>query len=659
MKLLVAVVLGGACTPDSVEESKPPDGVPDSPVDSGADSPGDSVDTEDSGVVEQPGVWRLGPPAPSVGIYGVAAHPDGDRIYVSNLHVPWITVIDPTTGAWADALSLAEAGSPSPWYPILAVTGRTLWASAADLDLVLRWDVDSHEALPALAPEGGVACIEAAGDALWVGTRDWRAQLVQDEAVVASVDLPHPPSALSAEGEQLAWLAADAGEVGLVGTDGVERWHRSLAGSLQDVLLLGDTVYVTEREAGEVIALVDGEEVGRVHTGSDSFALAADGAQILVSNRQGAALPASGAYEGDPGRVTALSPALEPLWTVDLDRTIHFLAFDGRWWWTADEDALRMSAFDSDGVVQLLGPRVGLTLDSLRWVADALYLPSHLSDELWILDDGGARVIDTCAWPFVAVASPEGEVWVPCQMDGDLLRIGSDGASERIDVAATFHTACGEDGLCTGHDWLLDASWYEGQLWWSDPYLGAIRAWDGTILPFETEAQSADHAQHLALLAGASELYLFEPRDQRIIGLGDGRSVSVSGATADFAMVGGAALYAGDGAYSEALERVGDLPGTAVAAGELVYVQDDWDLVALREEVEVARLALTALRVPPDPAPDGSPRPMRFALGPDGALWVANVMRGTLERRDAESLAALGTDEIRAVGRWAELPGLR
>jgi hypothetical protein len=41
-----------------------------------------------------------------------------------------------------------------------------------------------------------------------------------------------------------------------------------------------------------------------------------------------------------------------------------------------------------------------------------------------------------------------------------------------------------------------------------------------------------------------------------------------------------------------------------------------------------------------------------------GGVWVANLMRGTVERLSLPGLDLMGTDEVRAVGRWSDLPGV-
>ena len=620
-----------------------------SPADS-QDSPDSQHETGETAAPDDPpGVWRIGPPAPSVGIYGLAAHPDGTELYVSNLHVPWITVVDPTTGAWAKAIPL---GVDSPSFPVLAVTGRTLWATAFNLAEVLRYDVDTHEALAPVVPSAPpVAITPAASGGLWIGLADASAVRYEDAVALEHVAMPVVPSALASDATGLAYLSADAHTVGFIGAAG--SWSATIdADTLNSVAVLDGAVYVTERSSGDVIAVRDGAVVGRVHAGSDTFTVVADGDHLLVTNRQGAELPASGAYEGAPGQVIALSSSLERLWTTDFDRTVHFIALSGDHGWVANEDALHLSAFDRQtGAVVLSGPPVGLTLDSFAVYDDTLWFPSHLTDELWSLD--GAQ-IQTCGWPLVAVPKDD-DLWFPCQMTGELGH--ANGATTPI--ATTFQTDCGDDALCTSHDLLLDATLHDGELWYSDPYDQTVRSASGARVALAPVGEEAEHAQHMALVSLGDTLYAFEPRDQKIYALSDGALnavATVSGGTADFALVADQdRLWAGGASLDGQRVR-----GIVQAAGDgVVLAIDGWDLIAYDREtlIEVGRRDLSTLRVPLSPSPMGDPRPVRLKVE-DGVVWVANVMRGTVERLSLPGLDLLGTDEVRAVGRWSDLPGV-
>jgi hypothetical protein len=55
------------------------------------------------------GVIALGPAAGNtVGIYGVISVPHGQRLFCSNLHSPWLTVIDAAKRAFAGVVRLDE-----------------------------------------------------------------------------------------------------------------------------------------------------------------------------------------------------------------------------------------------------------------------------------------------------------------------------------------------------------------------------------------------------------------------------------------------------------------------------------------------------------------------------------------------------------------------
>ena len=49
---------------------------------------------------------------------------------------------------------------------------------------------------------------------------------------------------------------------------------------------------------------------------------------------------------------------------------------------------------------------------------------------------------------------------------------------------------------------------------------------------------------------------------------------------------------------------------------------------------------------------------MRYLISAEGDLLLANVFRGTLERRALPGLEVAGVEGITPVGRWAHLEGL-
>ncbi len=628
--------------------------------------------------VSRPGVLRLGPPAPSVGVYGIAAPPGTGRVYVSNLHVPFLTVLDAATGELLDALDLREGCAEHAFFPRLFVAGHVLWVTHAEDERLCRYDLTAEAWLEPVEVEGLGGGIVASGDDLWVATRT--ALLRHDGiAFVESVTAPGWASAIDVEDDTFALLMGPDERVVVLERDGAVRWEADVPGrALNDVALLDGGVYVTERVRGEVIALVDGAEVGRVSAGSDTFSVDRLGDSLLVTNRQGAALPASGAYEGAPGLVVAFDAGLERRWTVPVDKTIHFLAYDGSRLWTANEDALRVSAIDPvAGVETLRTAPLGLTVDHVAEADGALYFGSHLTDEVWRVGPTGTVSSATvCGWPLVVVPVASGLV-VPCQEDGEVWTLDPDTLETReaVPVADTFFPACAE-GLCTGHDALLGATADGDAVVYTDAHEGRVRWTDGREVDLgDFPARGQLRHFDVAALAdatgsaggGGTRVLAFEPREPTLYALTDRveATLPLDGATAAFALVpDGDRVWAGGGAYDGALVEVARLPEGVVAeaagAGWIVATEGE-DLVVFDRDtlIEAGRLAIEDLRVPPLRGIDGSLGPLRLRVLAGGELVIANTMRGTLERRALPDLAPRGDDAPVAAGRWADLDGIR
>ncbi|MES2639254.1 MAG: PQQ-binding-like beta-propeller repeat protein [Myxococcota bacterium] len=620
----------------------------------------------DAPAIEGPGVVRLGPPAPSVGIYGIAAPPGTGRVYVSNLHVPFLTVVDAATGAWLDAVDLREGCGDHAFFPRLFVVGDVLWITDTEAGRLCRYDHAEGAWLDPVDVDGLGGGIAVSGSDLWVATRT--ALLRHDGTdFVETIPAPGWASALDVEGDTFALLMGPDERVAVLDRAGAVAWEADVPGrALNDIALLDGRVYVTERVGGHVIALADGAEIARLHTGSDTFEVDRFGDGLLVTNRQGAALPSSGAYQGDPSLVTAFNADLTPRWSVPLDKTIHFLAWDGVLLWAANEDALRLSAIDPVAGVEVLRTEpLGLTVDHLAEVEGALVFGSHLTDEVWrVTRDGRAIVATVCGWPFVAVPVAAGLV-VPCQEDGDVWTLDPITLEVRatMDVADTFFPVCAE-GLCTGHDTLVAAAADGDAVVYSDPHTGSVRWTDGRVVDLGDFPVRGD-LHHFDVAAVQGAVLAFEPRTETLYAVTDPEAaLPLDEPTATFALIpDGDRVWAGGAARDATLAEVARLPEgfVALVAGEgWIVAQDGEDLVTLDHAtlVEAGRVAIEALRAPPWRGIDGSLGPLRFRVV-GGELIVANTMRGTLERRALPDLGPAGDDEVVPAGRWAHLDGLR
>jgi hypothetical protein len=598
-----------------------------------------------------------------VGIYGIAAW--NGRVYVSNLHVPFITVVDAEAGALRDALDLRDGCAEVSFFPKLLVAGDILWVTHGDDQVLCRYDLAEERWLDPV-PVDGLGAVAVDGPDLWVSTPT---TLLRHDGTAFVEEVPAPgwASALDVSEGRFALLMAPIGRVSLL-TREAESWSARVGGpALNDIALLNDTVYITERSSGAVIALRDGAEQGRLVTGSDTFAVDRFDDHLLVTNRQGAELPASGAYEGAPGLVTALDADLSVRWRTELSKTIHYLAFDGTHLWAANEDALRLSAIDPNtGEERLRTDPLGLTIDHLSTAGGAWLFGSHLTDEVWrIHPEGRAEHADVCGWPFLTLPTAEGLV-VPCQEDAEVWTLDPETLAllAQADLGDTLFPACAL-GLCTGHDALVSAAEHEGAVVVSDPHAVALRWTDGRTIDLGESVGPGD-VLHFDVAPLGGTLLAFEPISRVLHAVRDGEvvaSLPYPDPVAPFPLVpNDGRVWVGNIAVDAALEEVGSLPTDHVAyaagGGWIVTLHDESLVVLDPAMTELGRVPLADLRVPPLRTLGDTPGPIRLLIQ-DETLVVGNTMRGTLERRSLPDLAPLGPDTPEPVGRWAALPGLR
>lgn len=662
--ILAAVLIGSACHRKVADDTS----TPDEPSDT--DSTTDSAD-------DLPGVLRLGPPAPAVGAYGIAAPEGSGRVYTSSLHVPFITIVSAETGEWLDAIDLRDGCSDFAYFPRLYLFDDVLWVTDTLDDRLCRFDLAANAWLDPVDIPQMTGGIFAAEDGVWVGTGS-SLERHDRTGLVETIEVGDHVGALAVNEDSIATVVL--GQVSVYDRSGELQWTLDAStDTLQDIAVVSDRIFVTERETGDVIELgatdADssvGEEKNRVHTGSDTFAVLAIDGMLYVTNRQGAALPASGAYEGAPGVITALTPDLDVIWTAEVQKTIHFLAFDGAWLWTANEDSLTVSGVDvADGTERVRTDRIGLTIDHIDELDGVLYTGSHLTDEIWRIDPAGsASAADVCGWPLVAVPL-DGTLHVPCQETGEVWTLDPDTletlTTEKI--ADSFFPAC-PDGLCTSHDVLISGAVVEGGFTYTDGYTSSVRRLsDGGAVDLGDFSDIEGFVQHFDVVPapGATGVITFETRTQTVYRI-EGDTVTatfpITSTAADFPLVvDGARVWVGDTALDATLGVVASLPGGVIATaadGTHVLGTDGDDLVAYAsvDLSEVARLSVTTLRVPPYLQAPNTFGPLRFRLVGD-QLLVGNLMRGTIERRSWPILAPLGPDDVVAIGRWADLPGLR
>ena len=648
-----------------------------------ADDMSDTSDSSDSSGADSaddlPGVLRLAPPAPAVGAYGIVAPPGSGRVYTSSLHVPFITVLSAETGEWLDAIDLRDGCSDFAYFPRLALYDDVIWVTDTLDDRLCRFDLRTDLWLEPMDIPQMTGAIYAAEDGVWVGAGAFLERHDRG-GLVESIEVGDPIGALTVDEDHIATVVL--GRVNVYDRGGVLQWSTEASNdTLQDIAIVSDRVFVSERETGDVIELgdvdldgpgMDGAEKNRLHTGSDTFAVLAVDGVLYVSNRQGAALPASGTYEGAPGLITALTPDLDVIWTAAVQKTIHFLAWDGAWLWTANEDSLTVSGVDvTDGTERVRSDRIGLTIDHIDELDGVLYVGSHLTDEIWRIDPAGsATAAEVCGWPLVAVPL-DGALHVPCQETGEVWTLDPDTleVTSTEKIADSFFPPC-PDGLCTSHDVLISGAVVNLDFVYTDGYAGSVR-WlgSGASVDLGDFSDLDGFVQHFDVVAaplGAGTI-AFEPRTQTVYWIAGERVVAtfpVTGTAADSPLVvDGSRIWVADLALNTELNVVATLPtGVIATASDGVHILgtdgDDLVVYSSADLSEVARLTVTELRVPPYLQTTNTLGPLRFKLVGD-QLLVGNLMRGTIERRSWPTLDALGSDDVTPIGRWKDLPGLR
>ncbi len=645
----------------------------------GSDST-ESPEPRDTDQDAGPGLLRLGPPAPSVGVYGIAADPAGDEIFVGNLHVPFITIVDPATGAWTDAIDVRQAGASRSFFPRLAIADGVLLATDTSQSTIWRYDTETHWPLEALVIKDQLVSLTVHDDAIWVLTGSQVQRYEGVEQTLALEIIGEPTTNLAVDDERIAVVSQPSGAVTLFDHEGNEIWRTLLKDAyLNDVLIWDDRIFVTERESGDVIALEGGQVADRVRTGSDSFALARHEDLLLVTNRQGADLPKSGAYEGAPGLVSALSYELEPIWSAEVGKTCHFLTWDGQWWWTANEDSLDLSAIDPEtGQEALRGPVLGLTADHLAHQDGSLLVPSHLTDEVWRveLDAGQAQVVQSCGWPLVTSILEDTQLdaevaWAVCQETGEVQGLDpvtlDSLASEQL--ASTFHPSCG-DGLCTGHDVLADVTVHADELVVADPALPGLRWRNGDTATISMQSQRVDDLQHFQVEPLDGALLLYEPRAQLVYRIVDGEvqdAVKVSARGISFPLVpDGDRIWVGSQALSADLQVVAEIDqedAAMAAGGRWLVAQREWELLVYdRDSLEVVeRKDMNGLQGPPFVfSSENLASPLRYVVLDGDVLAVANLFRATIERWQLPDVILVGEEDVvQPMGHWAHLEGLR
>ncbi len=618
------------------------------------------------------GLFRLGPPAPTGGVYDLAIHPESGRIFVSNQRVPFITVADAATGEWLDAIDLQETGEQRFPSQRLYVIGDVLHATNESGDAMLRYDVFDLEPLESIIPQAPMTAHDATNDALWIIVPE-RVKCYHDGLLVQDFAVDFHANEMSVDGETIAFLNKEEGEVRLLTTAGRQLWEADLDGdSYGGVLAVDGRIFVTDRENGRVVSVEKGKRLAWADVGADPFSVFEYGDEIIVQARLGASLPMSGAYQGAKARAVAFDHDLTRLWEVETHRGARYLATDGSLLWTAAEGSQRLIAVDPERQdLALVGPPLGMTVDQPLRHGDRVLFPSHLTDELWWVDltTNSAEGVSVCGWPTTSLLH-EGELWLPCQHDGVLWRLDPRSLEQRdlLAFADSFNAPC-STSLCDDAHVGMDFIVAFGEPVFSDPGLPGLRwARGGTEVVLEVEPEHTDTSQHLGLRQLGWDIVVHEPWTRMSWLVRDGvlRTSHDWGSTnATYPLRGGGERIWLGGTSIDSDHQLQELLDfhviIAAISDEWLIAEHGWDIELYdRSSLEpLAELSMAELRAPPFvQGTTGAPGPLSYLIV-DELLVVANTFRGTLELRRLPSLDPIGPDEPLPLGAWAHLDGLR
>ncbi len=652
----------------------------------GASEECDGIDTNCDAVVDAPVCsppWTFTHPLhpqiggyddAAVGLYEIALDAPRGVLYFTNLHLPFLGKVDVNTLEYLGSVDLREAFGADHLPPFTSIAvdeaEARLYATDRRLGAIASWDTETGDWLTTAFPCGVPATVQVHGGDVFVACTDDRTLLYLDPETLLETKR-------ISVGPQVEAFAVDEDYLYALqnGSDpGLSRYNRLTGlrsgpplhfGTLfgRAASLPGVGVFVTDREEGGVYALTGSPLVvtGFTTVGSDPFGILVTGEEVRVVLRQGEEVLPGEAYVGEPSQVVTLSTSLLELDRQDVGRTAHFVVWDEArsQLLVGNEDTLSVSSLPDAGGLATDSGSLGLTLDGLSFGEDRVWAGSHLTDEVWFLDLPSATTtpLTTCAWPFtIAVDEAASMGYAVCQERAEVevidLAIGSSLGTLSTE-ADTFFTPC--DPLCTDHFVLPDiALWGDGQLAISDP--------PGTALHLVDPQTGVDrvvslggppitpptgvHHFSVGALPSRTTLWAWEPLDGVLYSV-DGDSGMVlanvpATSSQSLAVVVEEELdraWVGNTAWNEDLDPAGTLPAgmEAVTAGAGWLLAEDESLnLHVFQGATLTEVASfepsTLLAAPPYPVEEGRESPLRFGIGPDGRLYVANTFAGVLDR---------------------------
>ncbi len=612
----------------------------------------------------------------SVGLYDLAVCPGHDEVFFTNLHVPAVGVASGEDGALLDVVDLRHLTNER--VPLFATiecvpTTGSLLVNHRDTGELIRIDAVTHEVQEVLP-----VCTHTEWFVVEPASRDVFVHCGSDGQVVRLDGVTLEQVEAYDVSDRVSYFVPTESQ--LVFTDDLdEQVHRldlqtgevesTAAAGMPSQVAVGEdgAVFVAERLGGQVLrfdAMLQPD--GEIPAGSDTFGLTAVPARgrIYAVARQGAEVLPGEPYKGEPGVVYALDPADGSLLAAaEVGKTPHFAVYQESLdrLYVGNEDSLSISAIGPDDRTLWTSPPLGLTLDHtvVDEATGRMWLPSHLSDQTWVVDwfAGQAVALDTPGWPFSAAFDPAARrVYVASQETTEVRAFDADSLEpvDEWDLGFDSHQlAC--DPLCTGHvilsDLALDAD--RGVAYVSHPPRASVLRLDlaggqveEIVIGDVQEPHDADRLQHMAVVVApdTGRLFAYYPLADRLVAVDGGAVVAEttvdSSALRPLAMdrVRGHVLVGGH-VYDPDLELVSELDteGSLVAHLEgpdlyVIQLQDGFVGVDPESRQIRAEYAYAGMAFPPFLSGETRYAPVSLVPLGDGSLvLLVNVKEGTVE----------------------------
>ncbi len=396
------------------------------------------------------GKIALGPEiANTVGIYGIVAVPERRRLYCSNLHTPWLTIIDTQARKFIGVVPLEDyelrglmeiARHPASGhiyvaselnhclYVVNPATGRReekiqtggephyvdfdersgrIFVSCGAENSVMMFSPDhrKRKSIPVGKEPWGIA-VDSRRRALYVACQGdrtlWRLHLDRLEPVA-------PPAPL---GKMPRCAAVDPAT---------------------------GRIFVTHRRERRLLAFEPGggDAIAAAETEWDSIGVTVDFRyrKIYVVNRMGRLEEEI----GQPATVSVIdAERMRTVRHVEVGKISHYLALDEHHAYVTNEDSLDVSVLDRERMEEIARvSRLGQTVDgmTIHPRTGRIYIPSHLTDELIVAGPVARKAVARAkvgSWPSgVGIDSRRGLVYVT-NMDNGTVTVLRDSDHRRV-----------------------------------------------------------------------------------------------------------------------------------------------------------------------------------------------------------------------------------